>query len=277
MPTTDPTRTKTLRGDFESDVNKRFRAIKGDVREVVEELDVLQLGRQRAVNSAPDPRNYQFLSNSEQRQRFQAWLREQIDNGVLEPTDGDAFRRGEHWTAQYVQKAYAKGVTDAGAKIRQQGGDAQVFENLEDVFNQPVHSSKIELVYARAYDGLEGITQEMDTQISRELSNAISQGWNPRKAAQEINDRVDAIGMTRAQTLSQTEIIHAHAEGTLDRFESEGFTEVEADVEHYTAGDSRVCPKCASLQGNTYTLEEARGRIPVHPRCRCTWVPIVDD
>ncbi|MDB2225609.1 minor capsid protein [Halorubrum ezzemoulense] len=277
MPTTDPTRTKTLRDAFGSDANKRFRAIKGDVREVVEELDVLQLGSQRAVNSAPDPRDYQFLSNSEKRQRFQAWLREQIDNGVLEPTDGDAFRRGEHWTAQYVQKAYAKGVTDAGAKIRQQGGDVQVFENLEDVFNQPVHSSKIELVYVRAYDGLEGITQEMDTQISRELSNAISEGWNPRKAAREINDRVDAIGMTRAQTLSQTEIIHAHAEGTLDRFESEGFTEVEADVEHHTAGDSRVCPKCASLQGNTYTLREARGRIPVHPRCRCTWVPIVNN
>lgn len=273
----DPTLTSTLRNAFVGDVNKRFRAIKGDVRRIVEELDVLHLGRQSAENSAPDPRDYEFLSDSEKRQRFQAWLREQVDGGVLEPAEGRAVRRGEHWTSQYVQKGYTKGVTDAGAKIRQQGSDAQVFENLEDIFNQPVHSSKIELVYTRAYDGLEGITQEMDTQISRELSNAISQGWNPRKAAREINDRVDAIGMTRARTLSQTEIIHAHAEGTLDRFESEGFTEVEADVEHRTADDSRVCPTCASLQGNTYTLAEARGRIPIHPRCRCSWIPIVDD
>jgi len=274
---TDPTRTKTLRGDFASACNTRFRSLKGDIREALVDLDVLQLGSQRALNQAPTPRDYQFLSDAEKRERFQAWLREQIDTGVLEPTDGDAVRRGEHWTAQYVRKGYARGAKDAGAKIRQQGGDAELFENLEDVFNKPVHASKIELVYARTYDALEGVTQEMDTQISRELSNAIAEGWNPRRAASKLNDRVDAIGMTRAQTLSQTEIIHAHAEGTLDRLESDGFTEVEADVEHLTAGDSRVCPQCASLQGTTYTIAEARGVIPVHPRCRCSWKPIVED
>nr|WP_241175310.1 minor capsid protein [Natronolimnobius sp. AArcel1] len=117
----------------------------------------------------------------------------------------------------------------------------------------------------------------MDTQISRELSQAISEGWNPRKAAREINDRVDAVGVNRARTLAQTEIIHAHAEGTLDRFESEGITEVRPDVEFRATNDQRVCDQCAHLQGNTYTIEEARGIIPVHPRCRCTWVPEIDD
>ncbi|AUX08924.1 hypothetical protein AArcSl_1293 [Halalkaliarchaeum desulfuricum] len=277
MTTTDPTRTRTLRGDFEAEVNKRFRALKGDVREAVEELDVLHLGSQQAVNQAPNPRDFEFLSDSEKRQRFQAWLRERIDEGILETTDESAIRSGDAWHSQYVQKAYAKGVTDTGANLRQAGVDAEKLDNLEQVFNQPIHSSKIEILYTRAYDGLEGITQEMDTQISRELSNAISQGWNPRKAASELNDRVDAVGMNRARTLAQTEIIHCHAEGTLDRLESEGFTEVQADVEHRTAGDNRVCPQCASLQGNTYTIEEARGRLPIHPRCRCAWVPIVDD
>jgi len=270
----DPTRTKTLRGDFASASNKRFRSLKGDICEALVDLDVLHLGSQLALNQAPNPRDYQFLSDAEKRQRFQAWLREQIDSGVLEPTSDAAVRRGDHWTAQYVRRAYAKGVTDAGATLRQSGVDV---EQLEDVFNQPIHASKIELIYTRTYDGLEGITQEMDTQISRELSNAIAEGWNPRKAASKLSDRVDAIGMTRAQTLSQTEIIHAHAEGTLDRLESEGFTTVEADVEHQTAGDSRVCPQCASLQGTRYTIAEARGVVPVHPRCRCAWKPIVED
>jgi len=277
VPTQDPTRTSTLRGDFESETQKRFRSLKGDVRESVEDLDVLHLGSQRAVNRAPDPDDYQFLSDPEKRQRFQAWLRERVDDGVLVPTDGDAVRRGDHWTAQYVQKAYAKGVTDTGSNIRKQGGDVEVFDDIEAVFNQPIHSSKIEMIYTRTYDGLEGITQEMDTQISRELSSALSEGWNPRKAANQINDRVEKIGMTRAETLSQTEIIHAHAEGSLDRLESEGFDEVAVDVELHTAGDSRVCPKCAPLHGNTYTIEEARGLIPVHPRCRCAIIPIVDN
>lgn len=275
--TTDPTHTRTLRGDFEADVNKRFRSLKGSLRESLEKRDVLHLGSQRAVNQAPDPENFEFLSNAEKRDRFQSWMREQVDKGVLEPADGRAVRRGDHWTAEYVQKAYAKGVTDAGSKLRNTGLGAEQLENLEDVFNQPVHSAKIEMIYVRAYDGLEGITQEMDTQISRELSNAISEGWNPRKAAGELNDRVDAVGINRARTLSQTEIIHAHAEGTLDRFESEGVTEVTPDVEFLTAGDTRVCPECASLRGNTYTIEKARGLIPVHPRCRCSFAPDVDN
>lgn len=277
MSTHDPTQTGTLRDDFEADVYNRLRSLKGNVRETVEELDVLHLGSQHAVNQNPDPRDFEFLSDSEKRQRFQAWLREEIDTGVLEPADGRAVRRGEHWTAQYVRKGYAKGVTDAGANIRQAGHSVDKLDELEDVFNQPIHSSKIEMLYVRAYDGLEGITQEMDTQISRQLSSALAEGWNPRKAARELNDRVDAIGISRARTLSQTEIIHAHAEGTLDRFESEGITEVTPQVEFLATNDHRVCSQCASLQGNTYTIEEARGLVPVHPRCRCTFVPEIDD
>jgi SPP1 gp7 family putative phage head morphogenesis protein len=270
---TDPTRTKTLRADFERDVSSRLRSLKGDIREALVELDVLQLGEQESALREPNPREYRFLSDAEKRQRFQAWLREQIDSGVLEPTDGRAVRRGDNWTAQYVRRAYEKGVTDAGAELRQAGADV---EQLEDVFNQPIHSSKIELIYARTYDGLEGITQEMDTQISRVLSESIAEGVNPREAADRLTDRVDAVGINRAQTLAQTEIIHAHAEGTLDRYESEDFTEVEVQAEHLTAGDSRVCPECASLEGTTYTIQEARGTIPVHPRCRCSFSPVTD-
>ncbi len=273
MTTTDPTRTKTLRAKFESDVNKRFRSLKGDVRETVEDLDVLNLGSQMAINRAPDPDDYQFLSDSEKRQRYQAWLREQIDTGVLEQADGRDVRNGDHWTGLYVRRGYEKGVTDTGSNLRQEGVDV---DQLEDVFNIPIHSSKIEMIYTRAYDGLEGITQEMDTQISRELSSALSEGKNPRDAARAINDRVDAVGINRARMLSQTEIIHAHAEGSLDRLKSEGFEEVEVEVEHLTAGDGLVCPKCASLGGRVYTIKEARGLIPVHPNCRCTFKPSVD-
>lgn len=43
-----------------------------------------------------------------------------------------------------------------------------------------------------------------------------------------------------------------------------------------TAGDDRVCQVCedASEEG-PYSLEEAQGILPLHPRCRCAWVPAV--
>jgi SPP1 gp7 family putative phage head morphogenesis protein len=46
-------------------------------------------------------------------------------------------------------------------------------------------------------------------------------------------------------------------------------------VELVTAGDLRVCPMCQGLNGKVYTIKEARGLIPVHPQCRCAWVPVM--
>jgi hypothetical protein len=37
------------------------------------------------------------------------------------------------------------------------------------------------------------------------------------------------------------------------------------------------CPKCEHLEGNVYSLDEASGIIPVHPQCRCCWLPYIED
>jgi SPP1 gp7 family putative phage head morphogenesis protein len=73
--------------------------------------------------------------------------------------------------------------------------------------------------------------------------------------------------------LARTEIIRAHAEGTLNNFELAGLENVELQAEFLTAGDDRVCPICSALSGKIYSIKEARGIIPVHPNCRCTWLP----
>lgn len=33
------------------------------------------------------------------------------------------------------------------------------------------------------------------------------------------------------------------------------------------------CPQCEALQGNRFSIQEAKGMIPIHPQCRCSWVP----
>ena len=43
--------------------------------------------------------------------------------------------------------------------------------------------------------------------------------------------------------------------------------QVLMQAEWSTAGDDRVCPECASLEGKVYTLDEIEGLIPVHPNC----------
>jgi len=54
---------------------------------------------------------------------------------------------------------------------------------------------------------------------------------------------------------------------------------VKVDAEWHTAGDSRVCGLCAPLDykktGRVWGLSEIKGKIPVHPLCRCVALPHV--
>lgn len=44
-------------------------------------------------------------------------------------------------------------------------------------------------------------------------------------------------------------------------------------VQIQTAGDDKVCDICEDFEGETYTLQEARGLIPAHINCRCVVIP----
>ena len=86
---------------------------------------------------------------------------------------------------------------------------------------------------------------------------------------------VDAIGVTRARTLARSEMTAAYAEAQLNTYEELGIEGVEVEAEFATAGDDVVCPECEELEGKIYSIEESRGVIPVHPNCRCAWIPVV--
>jgi len=67
--------------------------------------------------------------------------------------------------------------------------------------------------------------------------------------------------------IARTETAKASSEGTL-----EGYKAADVGTVRFTAAlDS--CDICAGYDGNVYTLREGEGLIPVHPNCRCVWVP----
>lgn len=83
----------------------------------------------------------------------------------------------------------------------------------------------------------------------------------------------------RAKLIARTEAARAQAEGQLDEFEDleeeEEIQGIEVLAEWSTAGDSLVCDICASHEGEIMSIEAARGMIPIHPACRCAWIPYV--
>ena len=34
-----------------------------------------------------------------------------------------------------------------------------------------------------------------------------------------------------------------------------------------------TCLRCAALDGTVYKLDEKKPQMPLHPRCRCIWLP----
>lgn len=274
----DPTRTATVRRRFAQHLRARFDAIKWHVRKAILDRDVFGLSspdRTVGLDAAnvdtdediqPPTRAWAAIPTAEAVARFDTWLDDAMEREVLSKYDGDT----------YIEHGYLKGVQNADIGLKNSGiVDPESPDNLQAVIRRPVHRRELDRIYTQAYQSLDGITDAAANQMRRELAEGLGQGQNPRKIARSLTDRVEKVGRTRATVLARTEVIRAHSESTLTRFESvAGDVSVTVKAEWLTAGDRRVCPDCAALEGNEYKIEEARGMLPLHPQCRCTWRPL---
>lgn len=249
---------------------RRFRVISKEIRKLVGEGDAF--GLKANAGQFDFPRSDQKIG------AFMDWLQEQVNANVLEVRRGATMARAGQtaWSNVYIQSAYQKGVAQAASKMRGQG--AQVApEWVTEAFTRPFHADRVALAYTRTFNDLRGVTSEMDKQISRVLAEGLSQGKGPMDIARAMTDRVEKIGITRARAIARTETIATHADATLNSFEEAGVMGVEVEAELVTANDDQVCPECQALEGRTFTMQDARGVIPVHPSCRCGWLPVLQN
>lgn len=263
----DPSRTTTLRQKFEADAKRRFTHIKRAVARKVREADAFGLRTNRG--------EFEFTRTADKVSGFMAWLHEQ------EVAQGLTIRQGtpltqaaeQNWANTYVQTAYVRGLNQAGARLRKAGATVEP-RWIDAAFRRPIHADRLGIAYTRTFTELQGITATMDQQISRVLAEGLAGGAGPADIARAINNRVDKIGVTRARMLARTEVINAHADATLNTYVEAGLEGVDVVAEWLTANDA--CPECVALEeGGPYSIERARGMIPVHPNCRCAWAPLV--
>lgn len=290
----DPTRTGLIRRAFIAEMRRRIKKLLKAINEFLVIQDALALEPRYPLQVLAEKeltvknelisnvlkREYEFLTNPQKLAAFKRWLRQQIDAEILSTVDW----QGKPWLAKYIESAYKKGAIRAYTDVHAESlaktpdwylGSREQF--LRQSFMQPERLSKIQLIYTRAYNSLDGFTKVMDTQLSRILADGLAFGKGPRQIASEIRKGVSSMTKQRALMIARTEIINAHAEGQLDSMEDLGIEEVGAEVEWSTAGDEIVCSQCAELEGKTFTIEEARGMIPYHPNCRCAWMPYISE
>lgn len=257
------------------DMRKRFNRLAAEIRKLVVEQDAFGLKRPFTFNAY----QFAFQADDKKMDAFKKWLQQQIDMGILEVSD---YENNQPWTAKYIQASFQKGLkrayTDASPQVIQsdsfyQGSEAQF---LASSFNLPESMSKVQMLFTRAYDELEGVTSTMSVKMGRVLADGFLKGNGPEDIARDLVDEVE-ISKSRAEMIARTEVIRAHAEGQLEGFKVLGVDEVGIMVEWSTAGDDVVCEECEPLEGVVLTVEEAHGLIPRHPNCRCTYVPALKD
>lgn len=288
----DPTRTITLRNAFITEMNKRFRALRGAIRDAIVTQDGFGL-KEIQANIQPTKRAFDFALTQDKVNGFMSWLRNEMSTGILEVTQYEQYGTAlnKRWTDSYIQNGYARGVNRGRSELLNVGYNVPSISQsggLQAVLSMPMHVDRIGVLYSRAFGELKGITSWMDNSISKVLAEGLAQGDAPSLLARKLNRVIsgvgDDLGITdtlgryipaerRARTLARTEIVRAHHQGTIQEYKNWEAAGVTVQAEWSTAGDSRVCIQCSSLEGNIYSLEQITPMIPVHPNCRCLALP----
>jgi SPP1 gp7 family putative phage head morphogenesis protein len=211
--------------------------------------------------------------------RFKEWIKTQVDAAGL--SDEQLWKR-------YVEAGFKKGLARSFGDVKKipiipEGSSPHQLdfyegtrdEFLRSSFAQPESIEKIQELASRSYESLKGVTSDMSDRMSQTLVDGLTEGKGPREIARDLDRAVD-IGKNRALVVARTEIIRAHSEGQLTAMENLGITDVGAQVEVQTA-DDKTCEQCEGLKGVVLPVDKARGKIPIHPNCRCCWLPALPD
>ena len=297
----DPTHTTGLRNAFARDMNRRFAELSKMVRKSVDTNDCFGLRKKDITTfqmTPAYPDQFAFPRSQAKIEEFMKWLRTQVDAGII--TVGEYNQVGSaldsSWTNMYILDSYKRGVMRARYEMINGGMLIPTIEasgGIDAVMSTMIHMDRVGILYTRVFEQLKGVTEDMATKISQILSQGIIDGDNPVLLARKLVAAIDgsnagALGITdslgrfiparrRAEMIARTETIRAFSEATLNEFRNWGILGVSVKAEFRTAMDDRVCPECGQHEKQVFTIEEASGMIPMHPNCRCAWIPYIPD
>lgn len=204
-------------------------------------------------------------------------------------SDG-TLSRSEMYRQQHLQKLEAKYRRIAYELAQQaeeftsdniEDGIKNVYENTSVVLNTPEFSmpnKKLmeKLIQEPWRNGnfssrLWGNQKELVRALNSVLTIGIQQGKSVTEMAISLN-YIMGKGFNAAHRLVRTETMHCLNSAVLQSYKDRGITKVQ----FWAAKDERTCPLCGTMHGKIYDIDEAPV-LPLHPNCRCTYLPVFED
>ena len=284
----DPTRTTTLRRRLIGAINARFNVLKKELRQLLIDNDVMGLKEPKPMVTF-NVAEWRYFSDDRKRKMLKNWLKFKTGQLFLKREEDDSVNS---WLGGYISEAYKRGLKRATddwkrptqtllmpPKVGEAYQKGQLAEFMRQSFGGPIPTEKVRLLASRTFDELEGVTEEMSHRITRTLLDGVVNGISPRDIGRELNKVVDGY-KNRGTAIARTEIVRTYNEGALDGLESLGAKSVGVMVEWTTSGlgvtnlgNPSPCPKCAPLANLVLTIDEARGLLPRHVNCLCSYIP----
>lgn len=289
----DPTGSKTKQEAAIGELNSRWKRVRGEIRDLLENEDRLKPGS--------DTRQSVKIAD------FEDELEGIIEEEVIEPLGSRDVRRGRHYSSQWTDSAYQHGLDLADEHLKRAGYDPPDTET-EEAIREDHHQDAIETQRLRTYDDLEEAGRNAEEDASRRYAEGIAAGVGlsalirnstaSEVADQGVNDRIDKRGQTGTRRALSWHYVETINDAALNRYTVAGVDEVtgaiesEIDIELeevdaddledaiaiQTAEDDRVCNRCLRIAAEgPYPIEDVREdpelRPPYHISCRCVAIP----
>lgn len=251
----DPSQTITIRRSFVSDLTKRYRTVR------------------ETINQALDYSTGWPAKTSKQKiAEMRRWLAHLTEQHIKTRGVGST----EPWLAKYVRQAYSKGTNRAFDATNFIQGTPAYKAGYREQFltgHKRRYEEATELIVEESAERIQALTNDINSWAADEVSQVIRRKGSIKQIKAALKEVFERIIKAKAKLYVSDIIVGTHAEGMLDAYEDLGVEQVGVRAEWLTAQDDKVCPLCKRHEGLTYRIDEARGLIPLHPRCRCTWIP----
>lgn len=201
-----------------------------------------------------------------------------------QPTPADLYKLDKYWQMQGQLRKELQTLGDRQISALSKIFEVQFFEIYNSI-------------------GIEGL-ETFSTLDAAAVNQLINQIWvadgsswsqrvwdNTNKLQQALNDNlIDCVvagrkttelknllqeqfgvSYNRADSIVRTELAHIQTQAAQKRYEDYGIKEVQVWADE----DERRCPNCGKFHEKKYPANGPMP-IPVHPRCRCCIIPVVD-
>ena len=145
----------------------------------------------------------------------------------------------------------------------------------------PADEQSLNFIRSNNYQYVKKLNNDVANEIRNTIFTDIAEGNSYQKTIKKLrklplepvaDGRISPD--VRARMIARTERARARNFGTLQAYADYGVEEFDV----ITAGDSRVCNICISIEeGNPYRIGDSRGYPPFHVHCRCGVAPHIGD